>query len=49
MRTLRLYILIAGVFEGYEDCKSAILTTLLNELREHRDLKNLIGDEIKEL
>lgn len=35
------------VFEGYEDAKSAILTTLLKELREHRNLKNLIGDEAK--
>jgi len=37
------------VFEGYEDAKCAILTTLLNELRDHRDLKNVIGDEIKAL
>ena len=37
------------VFEGYEDAKSAILTTLLNELRDHRDLKNVIGDETKAL
>lgn len=37
------------VFEGYEDAKCAILTTLLNELRDHRDLKNVIGDEAKAL
>lgn len=37
------------VFEGYEDAKSAILTTLLNELRDHRNLKNIIGDETKAL
>lgn len=37
------------VFEGYEDAKSAILTTLLNELRNHRNLKDMIGDEIKNL
>lgn len=37
------------VFEGYEDAKSAILTTLLNELRDHRNLKNVIGDETKAL
>jgi hypothetical protein len=37
------------VFEGYEDAKSAILTTLLGELREHRNLKNVIGDEVKAL
>lgn len=35
------------VFEGYEDAKSAILTTLLNELSEHRNLKSIVGDEIK--
>ena len=37
------------VFEGYEDAKSAILTTLLKELKDHRNLKNLIGDEAKAL
>lgn len=37
------------VFEGYEDAKSAILTTLLSELRDHRDLKNVIGDDAKVL
>lgn len=37
------------VFEGYEDAKCAILTTLLNELRDHRNLKNVIGDETKAL
>lgn len=37
------------VFEGYEDAKSAILTTLLKELRDHRNLKNVIGDETKAL
>lgn len=37
------------VFEGYEDAKSAILTTLLTELRNHRNLKNVIGDETKNL
>ncbi len=37
------------VFEGYEDAKSAILTTLLNELRDHRDLKNVVGDDVKAL
>jgi hypothetical protein len=37
------------VFEGYEDAKCAILTTLLNELRNHRNLKNVVGDEIKVL
>ena len=37
------------VFEGYEDAKSAILTTLLRELREHRNLRNIIGDEVKSL
>lgn len=37
------------VFEGYEDAKSAILSTLLRELMEHRDLRNLIGDEAKAL
>ena len=37
------------VFEGYEDAKSAILSTLLRELREHRNLKNIVGDEIKSL
>lgn len=37
------------VFEGYEDAKSAILTTLLKELRDHRNLKNVIGDETKDL
>ncbi len=37
------------VFEGYDDAKSAILTTLLNELREHRKLKHIIGDEAKDL
>ena len=37
------------VFEGYEDAKSAILSTLLQELSSHRDLKNLIGDEARGL
>jgi len=37
------------VFEGYEDAKCAILTTLLRELRDHRDLKNVVGDEVKAL
>jgi hypothetical protein len=37
------------VFEGYEDAKSAILSTLLRELMEHRDLRTLIGDEAKAL
>lgn len=37
------------VFEGYEDAKSALLTTLLKELHDHRDLKNVIGDEVKNL
>lgn len=37
------------VFEGYEDAKSAILTTLLKELRGHRNLKDVIGDETKVL
>lgn len=37
------------VFEGYEDAKAAILSSLLKELQEHRDLKNVIGDEAKAL
>lgn len=37
------------VFEGYEDAKCAILTTLLTELRDHRNLGNIIGDEVKAL
>lgn len=37
------------VFEGYEDAKAAILTSLLHALQEHRDLKNVIGDEAKAL
>jgi hypothetical protein len=37
------------VFEGYEDAKCAILTTLLNDLQDHRDLKNVIGDQTKAL
>lgn len=37
------------IFEGYEDAKYAILTTLLNELRDHRNLKNIIGDQAKTL
>lgn len=37
------------IFEGYEDAKSAILTTLLKELRDHRKLKDVIGDEAKTL
>lgn len=37
------------VFEGYEDAKSAILATLLNELQNHRNLRNIIGDEAKSL
>ncbi len=37
------------VFEGYDDAKSAILTTLLNELSEHQKLKSIVGDKAKEL
>lgn len=37
------------VFEGYDDAKSAILTTLLNELSEHRKLKSIVGDAAKGL
>ena len=37
------------IFEGYEDAKYAILNTLLRELRDHRDLKGIIGDEVKAL
>jgi hypothetical protein len=37
------------VFEGYEDAKAAILSSLLQELQEHRDLKNIIGDEAQAL
>lgn len=37
------------VFEGYEDAKAAILTSLLSELRGHRDLKNTVKDEIDSL
>lgn len=37
------------VFEGYDDAKSAILSTLLNELRDNKNLKNVIGDEVKSL
>jgi hypothetical protein len=37
------------VFEGYEDAKTAILTALLNELRNHRNLKDKVGDEIENL
>ncbi|MDA3912016.1 MAG: P-loop NTPase fold protein [Bacteroidales bacterium] len=37
------------IFEGYEDAKSAILTTLLTELKNHRNLKDKIGDEVKSL
>jgi len=37
------------VFEGYEDAKAAILSSLLQELQDHRDLKNVIGDEAKAL
>ena len=37
------------VFEGYEDAKCAILSTLLHELSNHRDFKNLIGDEARAL
>lgn len=37
------------VFEGYEDAKSAILTTLLKGLRDHRKLKDIIGDEAQTL
>jgi len=37
------------VFEGYEDAKCAILSTLLQELSSHRDLKNIIGDDARDL
>ena len=37
------------VFEGYEDAKSAILASLLTELKNHRNLKDKIGDEVKSL
>ena len=37
------------VFEGYEDAKCAILSTILQELSSQRDLKNLIGDEARDL
>ena len=37
------------VFEGYEDAKAAILTSLLTELREHREWDNVIKDEINSL
>ena len=34
------------VFEGYEDAKAAILTSLLTELREHREWDDVVKDEI---
>ena len=37
------------VFEGYEDAKAAILTSLLTELREHREWNSAIKDEINSL
>ena len=37
------------VFEGYEDAKAAILISLLTELRENRNLKNVAKDEINTL
>lgn len=37
------------VFEGYEDAKVAILSSLLQGLQDHRNLKSIIGDEIKAL
>lgn len=37
------------VFEGYEDAKAAILTSLLTELCDHRNLKNIIKDEVDSL
>lgn len=37
------------VFEGYEDAKTAILSSLLQELQDNRDLKSVIGDEAKNL
>ena len=37
------------VFEGYEDAKAAILTSLLTELREHREWDSVIKDEINSL
>ena len=37
------------VFEGYEDAKAAILTSLLTELREHQEWKNVVKEEINSL
>lgn len=37
------------VFEGYEDAKSAILASLLNELCTHKILSERIGDEARDL
>ena len=37
------------VFEGYEDAKAAILTSLLTELLEHRTWNSVIKDEIDSL
>ena len=37
------------VFEGYEDAKAAILTSLLTELREHREWGSVVKDEINSL
>ena len=37
------------VFEGYEDAKAAILTSLLTELREHREWDSVVKDEINSL
>ena len=37
------------VFEGYEDAKAAILTSLLTELREHRKWDSVVKDEINSL
>jgi hypothetical protein len=37
------------VFEGYEDAKAAILTSLLTELREQREWDNQVKDEITSL
>ena len=37
------------VFEGYEDAKAAILTSLLTELREQREWDSVVKDEINSL
>ena len=37
------------VFEGYEDAKAAILTTLLTELRGHREWDSVVKDGINSL